>query len=514
MTTPKSDPADRSAKRRSGLLLHVTSLPSPYGIGDLGPSARAFADFLAGSGQSLWQMLPLTPTDAACGHSPYSSASAFAGNHLLVSPEELVTDGLLSPGEAAQAESPAGSRVDYQAVSAAKQALLDKAYARRKTWQLEADYAGFCEFNDWWLEEYAAFAAIKSHFRNTEWGSWPREIRLRERAALDALKARLAAPIEREKFVQFVFSRQWVRLKRYCNGRGVRIIGDLPIYVSYDSADAWSNPGILKLDGEGHPTVVAGVPPDYFSKTGQLWGNPIYRWDVLKETGYHWWCARMGHALSLFDIVRVDHFRGFAGFWEVPATEKTAVNGKWVKAPAADFFRTLTGRYPNLAIIAEDLGLITPDVKQLMRDFAFPGMKVLLFAFGDDGATNPYQPHAYDTNCVVYTGTHDNNTVRGWFDGEAKPAEKKRLMRYLGREVAPDQLPWEMIRLAMMSVAETAVTPLQDILGLGQEARMNVPSVLDGNWSWRCGPGQITQVVSDRLLEITEVYGRGAAARP
>ena len=499
--------------RHSGILLHVTSLPSSYGIGDLGPAAYRFADFLAEAGQSLWQMLPLTPTDGACGHSPYSSASAFAGSRLLVSPELLAEDGLLTDEEARRAEVTAGDRVDYAGVSASKEALLDAAYRRRKSWRFESEYADFCRSNAWWLDDYAAFAAFKASFDSRDWGTWPREIRLRERLAVEALKAGLADRIEREKFIQFVFARQWVALKRYCNGKGIRIIGDLPIYISYDSADAWSNPGIFKLDAEGRPTVVAGVPPDYFSKTGQLWGNPIYRWDVLKSSGYAWWCTRLGHATSLFDIVRIDHFRGFAGFWEVPAAEATAVNGRWSPAPADDFFQTVTRRYPNLAIIAEDLGLITPDVKHVMAKFGFPGMKVLLFAFGDDTSTNPYQPHAYDANSVVYTGTHDNNTVRGWFDGEAKPAEKRRLMRYLGREVPAEELHWELIRLAMMSVASTAVIPMQDVLGLGRQARMNLPSVTDGNWAWRLAPGQVTPEAAGRLLEVTEIYGRGAARR-
>jgi 4-alpha-glucanotransferase len=503
--------AKETRTRQSGILLHVTSLPSSYGIGDLGPAAWRFADFLAETGQSLWQMLPLSPTDPACGYSPYSSASAFAGNRLLVSPELLAEDGLLTAEEARRAEVAPTDRVEYPAVSASKDALLEAAFGRRKSWHLEAEYADFCSSNAWWLDDYAAFAAFKAHFDSRDWGTWPREIRLRERPAVEALKTRLADRIERERFIQFVFARQWARLKHYCNGKGIRIIGDLPIYVSYDSADAWSNPEIFKLDAEGRPTTVAGVPPDYFSKTGQLWGNPIYRWDVLRKSGYAWWCTRLGHALSLFDLVRIDHFRGLVGFWEVPATEKTAVNGRWSPAPADDFFQTVMRRFPNLAIIAEDLGLMTPDVKEVMRKFGFPGMKVLLFAFGDDTSTNPYQPHAYDANGVVYTGTHDNNTVRGWFEGEARPAEKRRLMRYLGREVPVEDLHWELIRLAMMSVAAIAVIPMQDVLGLGQRARMNVPSVLGGNWAWRLAPDQVTPEIAARLREMTEIYGRGTA---
>jgi 4-alpha-glucanotransferase len=429
------DPKPRS----SGILLHITSLPSEYGIGDLGPWAFRFADFLAESKQSLWQTLPLSPTDGACGHSPYSSSSAFAGSRLLLSPDLLVEDGLLSADKIEEFKTPPGERVDYRDVSAKKDRLLDEAYRAMKTWGLQAQYEDFCRTHAGWLDEEAAFAAIKAHFEMVDWGRWPREIRLRRRPALDALKAKLADRIERERLGQFLFFRQWQRLRRYCNGKGIRIIGDLPIYVSYDSADAWSNPDIFKLDAEGRPLVVAGVPPDYFSRTGQLWGNPIYRWDALKQSGYAWWVERIRHALSLFDMIRIDHFRGFVGYWEVPAAEKTAVNGQWVEAPVNDFFETLRRHFPNLALIAEDLGLITPDVKEAMRRFGFPGMKVLLFAFGDNNPMQPYLPHTYDPNCVVYTGTHDNNTARGWFEGEAKPAERRRLIRYLGREVPVEE---------------------------------------------------------------------------
>ena len=497
--------------RGSGILLHITSLPSRFGIGDLGPSAYRFADFLAETKQSLWQILPLGPTDAACGHSPYASASAFAGSSLLTSPELLLDDGLVTREEIESAQIPLLPEADYAQAAAIKDHLLDIGYRRFKEETSKGEYERFREEHSQWLEPYAAFIAIKRHFGGKPWDQWPTGIRLRQREALKSIKRELADEIGREEFVQFQFLRQWAALKRYCGDKGIAIVGDVPIYVSYDSADAWSNPEIFKLDSAGRPTAMAGVPPDFFSKTGQLWGNPLYRWDVLKADGYSWWIARMAHALKLFDIVRIDHFRGFAAYWEVPAGEKTAVNGKWVQAPAVDFLETLSRHFPTLPVVAEDLGVITADVKEVMERFKLPGMKVLLFAFGEADPKHPYLPHNYRPNCMVYTGTHDNNTVRGWFDNEAKPDEKKRLFRYLGCEVPPEQLHWELIRLAMMSVADVVIVPMQDLLGLGEESRMNKPSLTDGNWGWRLLPDQLAAVDCGRLLGMTEIYGRARA---
>jgi 4-alpha-glucanotransferase len=499
------------ARRGSGILLHITSLPSPYGIGDLGPSAYAFADFLLETKQAYWQILPLSPTDPVRGNSPYSCASAFAGNSLVISPDQMIQDGLLTEDEVEPFREAATDQVDYAGAIECKKGLLQAGYHRFRKRGSKTEYQRFCAEHASWLEDFAAFVAIKAHFGGGAWGEWPAEIRQRQKGALASLKSSLSDEIERDKFVQFLFFKQWSSLKEYCNAGGIRIIGDVPIYVSDDSADAWSNPDIFKLDEEKRPIVVAGVPPDYFSKTGQLWGNPLYRWDVLKENRYSWWVERMAHALNLFDIVRIDHFRGFAAYWEVPAGEKTAVNGRWVEAPAADFFETLARRFPRLPIVAEDLGVITPDVREIMRRFEFPGMKVLLFAFGDDNPRNPYLPHNYSKNCVVYTGTHDNNTVRGWFEAEARPEEKKRLLRYLGCEAPAQALHRELIRLAMMSVANTAIFPMQDVLGLGDEARMNRPSVTNGNWGWRLMPEQMTSALRTKLLEMTEVYGRSDA---
>jgi 4-alpha-glucanotransferase len=319
--------------------------------------------------------------------------------------------------------------------------------------------------------------------------------------------------LEREKFLQYLFFKQWFSLKKYCNDKGIRLIGDIPIYVNYDSVDVWTHPDLFKLDKDKKPTFVAGVPPDYFSKTGQLWGNPIYRWDILKKTGYRWWFQRIGHNLLLFDTLRLDHFRGFVGFWEVPSTEGTAINGKWVKAPAVDFFKALLKKFPAHSIIAEDLGVITPDVKEVVNRFGFPGMRILQFAFGEDLPTHPYLPHNYLPNTIVYTGTHDNNTTRGWFDNEATPEDKKRLYRYLGREISPEECPKELHRLAMVSVANTVIVPVQDLLGLGEEAKMNRPSVAHGNWEWRLLPDQLDSSSTERLREMTTIYGRASEDR-
>jgi 4-alpha-glucanotransferase len=499
------------AKRGSGILLHLTSLASPYGIGDFGPAAYEFADFLAEAKQRFWQLLPLGPTDPVTGNSPYSSASAFAGNSLLVSPDLMMRDGLLSKQDLEPVE--ASRRIDFPAVMAYRERCFRKAFSRFSGSAAGADYERFCGEHSDWLDDYATFTALKLRFERRAWSEWPREVRLRHKQALDDLKANLAEEIKLVKFVQYLFFRQWTALRNYCNEKSISLIGDIPIYVSDDSADAWSHPEIFKVDEERRPTVVAGVPPDYFSKTGQLWGNPLYRWDALKSQGYKWWIDRVSHALALYDIVRIDHFRGFLAYWEVPAGEKTAVNGRWAKAPGEDFFEALNRCFPNLPIVAEDLGVITPDVKALMKRFGLPGMRVLLFAFGDGSPRNPYLPHNYIEACVAYTGTHDNNTTRGWFEAEARPQERQNLTRYLGHPVTAETVAWELIRLAMMSVAATTIFPMQDVLGLGDEARMNRPSTADGNWNWRLLPGDLDAGLRERLATATETYGR-APAKP
>jgi 4-alpha-glucanotransferase len=497
------------SKRGSGVLLHITSLPSPYGVGDLGPWAYRFADFLAGTRQAYWQVLPLSPTAPIYGNSPYSSVSTFACNTLLISPDILVGDGLLSREEVDSRPPFPDDRCDYEGVIPYKEYLLDRAFDSFVKSGKDGDgFRHFCDDQASWLDTYALFVCIKKRMGGRSWGDWPWELRDRLPDSLEAVRREATTDIEREKFRQYLFFRQWQALKRYCNERGIQIIGDIPIYVSYDSADAWTDAGTFKLDGEKRPVAVAGVPPDYFSATGQLWGNPVYNWDALRQTGYAWWIERVRHTLALFDIVRVDHFRGLVAFWEVPAREKNAVNGQWVAVPVRDFFNQLFRRFFSLPIIAEDLGLITPDVREMIRELGFPGMKILLFAFGEDDPMHIYLPHTYERNYVVYTGTHDNNTTRGWFQHEARPEEKERLFRYIGREVRPDEVNWELIRLAMMSVARMAVFPMQDILGLGREAQMNRPSVAHGNWEWRLRPGELTEYVAGRLRSLTVAYGR------
>jgi len=495
-------------ERKSGILLHITSLPSSYGIGDMGPEAYRFVDFLAETRQSLWQILPLTPTDLVYGNSPYGSISVLAGNPLLISPELLGRDGFLKREDTSSLPGFPADKVDYEGVSNYKENLLNLAYERFKKMENNREYEEFCTENSYWLEDYVLFVAFKAYFHRQVWSEWPTKIRDRQKEDMQFLKKDLHDEIEREKFIQYVFARQWLSLKRYCNERGIKIIGDIPIYVSYDSVDLWSNTEIFKLDNEKRPYVVAGVPPDYFSETGQLWGNPVYKWEALKKRGYDWWIQRIEHNLKLFNLVRIDHFRGFVAYWEVPATEKTAVNGKWIKAPAVDFFCKLTEKFPCLPIIAEDLGVITPDVREVMHRYGFAGMKVLLFAFGEGLSKSPYIPHNVVKNCIFYTGTHDNNTIKGWFEKEAKFDDKKRLFSYIGRKAPVEELHWELIRLTMMSVADTVIFPMQDILGLGEEARMNRPATSKGNWEWRLLPDEITPTLKRKLMEITEIYGR------
>jgi len=495
-------------KRGSGIFLHLTSLPSSFGIGDLGPWAYTFVDFLAEAKQVYWQILPLNPTEPAFGNSPYHSSSAFACNPLLLSPELMIREGLLAEEDVVADKRLRSKRVDYNSVVALKRKLFQTAFQRFKQRKDKSDYEKFCAENTSWLDDFALFLALKEHFQKQVWSDWPPAVRDRREKALLPLKKALQEDMEREKFLQYMFIKQWNALRSYCQEKGIQVIGDIPVYVNYDSVDLWTHPELFKLDQKKRPYAVAGVPPDYFSATGQLWGNPLYRWDILKESGYDWWVQRVSHNLRLFDIVRIDHFRGFVGYWEIPAAEKNAVNGEWKEAPAEDFFSILKDKNPHLPLIAEDLGIITPDVREVMEHFAFPGMKVLLFAFGEDDPMHPYLPHTYEENCVVYTGTHDNNTVRGWFEREAKPVEKKRVFRYIGRKVKKREIHWEFIRLAMQSVAKTAIIPMQDVLGLRERDRMNLPATRKGNWEWRLLPSQMKSQLAKKISDMTETYGR------
>jgi len=496
--------------RSSGILLHPTSLPGAYGLGDLGPQANRFADWLHEAGQGIWQVLPLGPT--GYGDSPYQCFSAFAGNPLLISPDLLLEQGHLTPGDLANKPVFPADYVDYGPVIEYKTTLLRKAFANFQGLDNEQDrraFATFCASKGAWLEDYALFMALKDHHQGAVWTTWDKNIAGRQPEAMAHWKSALASEIERYKYLQFQFYQQWAALRRYVQQYKMRIVGDIPIFVAHDSADVWARPELYYLDSDGNPTVVAGVPPDYFSETGQLWGNPLYRWERMAQTGYSWWIERFRATFELVDMVRVDHFRGFEGYWEVPATEKTAVRGRWVKGPGPDLFRAVERALGKLPIIAEDLGVITPEVEALRDQFEFPGMRILQFAFASD-AQDPFLPHNYIPNCVVYTGTHDNDTTLGWFD-TCTPEERQAALAYFGTD--GQDIGWDMIRWLFASVADTAIVPLQDMLSLGTEARMNYPSRLGGNWSWRFSFDALTPALTSRLRQITEIYGRCLPAK-
>ena len=488
--------------RKSGILLHPTSLPGPGGIGSLGEGARCFVDFLHRAGQSLWQVLPLGPT--AYGNSPYSAYSAFAGNPLLVDLAALAAEGDLDPSDLA--DDLPQEWVDYPAVEQHKLGLLRRAataFLAGASQERKEEFWHFCDTTGW-LHDFALFMALKEHFRGLDWSRWPADIARREPAAMEEFSGRLGDAIGVQKYLQWQFFRQWHRLRVYASGRGVAIIGDMPIFVAYDSVDVWANRHLFHLDDKGKPTVVAGVPPDYFSKTGQLWGNPHYDWERMAMDGYAWWVARLRNDLDLYDVVRIDHFRGFEACWQVPAGAKTAVNGRWAKGPGEAIFHAMRAAIGSLPLIAEDLGVITPEVEELRDQFKLPGMKILQFAF-DSGPDNPYLPHNFTPDCVVYTGTHDNDTTVGWLAG-LSAKEKKRIHVYLGSD-GHDPV-WELIRCALASVAEFAVIPMQDLLELPGEARMNLPGSPHGNWEWRCPRGAILDGIGARLRELTEMFGR------
>jgi 4-alpha-glucanotransferase len=492
--------------RCSGIWLPLFSLPSRFGIGDLGPEAYRFVDFLRESGQRVWQLLPLGPTTARADHSPYHATSTFAFNLLLISPELLVEDGLLGKKEIAKAPRLAEACIDYPAVVRGKRAFLAAACRRFRRMPAVEGYSQFCHDQAGWLDDYAQFAAFKTHFRGAAWHRWPAAIRHRRPAATKALAGHLGDRMERIKIVQYLFHRQWIRLRAYCRANGVELFGDLPIYMLHDSADVWSRPNLFKLAGDSRPVAVSGVPPDYFSATGQLWGHPVFNWPFHRRTRYDWWVRRLAHHLELFDLLRIDHFRGLVAYWEVPAGRKTAVGGRWVAAPGEDLFAELRQRLPRLPLIAEDLGLITADVRHLMQRHGFTGMRVLQFGFDGDPASNENAMIHVPENCVVYTGTHDNNTARGWFETEATAVEKKRLAAVVGGAAAG--VAWQLIRLAMLSRARLAVVSVQDLLALEARARINTPGRMEGNWRWRMTRGQFAALPRQRLRDLTEASGR------
>ncbi|MBC8447519.1 MAG: 4-alpha-glucanotransferase [Chloroflexi bacterium] len=494
--------------RSGGVLLHPTSLPGRYGIGDLGDAAYDFVDFLVQSKQSLWQVLPLGPT--GYGDSPYQSFSAFAGNPLLISPDRLVREGFLPAAAVQDVPDFPAQRVDYGPVIAYKNGLLRSAYAHFQahgTAEQREACARFCAEQAAWLDDFALFMALKTyhmHQHGGVWNTWPRDIALREATAMARWSQQLADQVTLHKFQQFLFFQQWLELKRYANERSIRIIGDVPIFVAFDSADVWAHQELFYLKEDGGPAVVAGVPPDYFSETGQRWGNPLYRWERMALDGYAWWAARMRMLLTQVDIVRLDHFRGFEGYWEIPAEEPTAVVGRWVKGPGVPFFRAMEEALGQLPIIAEDLGVITPEVEEMRDRFGFPGMKILQFAFGGERNSN-FLPHNFAPNSVVYTGTHDNDTTTGWYNSTTEE-ERDHLRRYLARDAR--DVAWDLIRLAYASVADMAIAPMPDLMRLGTKARMNYPSRPSGNWQWRYTPDMLTGDIADHLAEISELYGR------
>ncbi len=505
-----------SFPRSSGVLLHPTSLPGRFGVGDLGDEAHRFVDFLAASGQSLWQVLPLGPT--GYGDSPYQCFSAFAGNTLLVSPERLVSEGLLGPEDLARAPIFSEEQVDFGGAIEFKNALLRKAFERFKQTAdrgLHAYFERFSHQASGWLDDYALYRALKDAQGGLAWNEWEPELARRDPRALAAARERLRDAVAAQKFYQFLFFRQWAALKTYAHEHGIKLVGDIPIFVARDSADVWMNPDQFKLDEAGNPLVVAGVPPDYFSATGQLWGNPIYNWDRMLADGFRWWIERVRATLDIFDIVRVDHFRGFAASWEIPGGDKTAERGRWVEVPGRELFTAIRNALGDLPIIAEDLGVITPDVEALRDDFGLPGMRILQFAFGGD-TKNQDLPHNYVQNSVVYTGTHDNDTTVGWFTSVAGAGstrdeaqierERKFCLEYLDSDAR--EIHWDFIRTVLASVADTAVVPLQDLLGLGAKARMNLPNSTTGNWAWRYKAGALTPEIGERLKKLTELYGR------
>ena len=560
-------------KRASGVLLHITSLPSEFGIGDLGSAAFNFAEFLKKAGQQYWQILPLNPTGASKNFSPYACYSAFAGNPLLISPVLLCEDGLIKKADLAEIQAttaiakeikkpgqviedfdlrgkhanyndvcnkqvhhvvlddkqPKYMDVDYKYVdsigvnykraSAVKNKIFNYAYNNfRKTGRRSRDdFDDFCIENDEkWLDDFACFVAFKKYFKRrlnmASWSMWPKPIRDRNASDVKELKKIVYKEVELQKFLQFLFFKQWSNLKRYANANGINIFGDIPIYVDYESSDVWSFPSIFKLDNEKMPEFIAGVPPDYYSKTGQLWKNPVYNWKVLKKNGFSWWVERLEFNFNIFDLVRLDHFRGFIAYWEVPAKEKEATNGRWVNAYPEEFFDVLSRMPKRLAIVAENLGTITPEVDEVMKKFGFPGLRVLQFAFGRDFPFSSNLPYNYIKNTVACTGTHDNNTLRGWLENEVRPFEIKNLLKYLGEDVLPgmgfEGIINKLIMLLMASAANLVIMPLQDILGLGKKTRMNRPATSRGNWKWQMSSDMISERAAEKLLTITRNFKR------
>jgi 4-alpha-glucanotransferase len=488
--------------RSSGILLHITSLPSRSGVGDLGPDAIAFVDFLAKAGQSVWQVLPLGPP--ALGNSPYSCYSAFAGSPLLISLEQMVQDGWLKLSELSTVSDGSSPAVDFAAVAADKHQQFQTAFTySRELLRGNRQFAGYCREQSWWLDDFARFDAMMRHFDDPDWTHWPTGLVQRDQGELKKWDALLADQIQFAKFLQFVFAAQWDHVKRYANQRGIRIFGDMPIFVAHESADVWANQSLFCLDELGRRTLVAGVPPDYFSATGQLWGNPLYRWDVLESTDYAWWTARFGAALRQFDILRVDHFRGFESYWEIPASAVSALSGQWREGPKAKPFEAARRALGELPIVAEDLGMITEAVHQLRDQLGFPAMRVLQFGFDDENDVF-HRPDHYPQHSVAYTGTHDNDTIMGWYQKRLlsrDPETADPLRAFLSGD---QDIHLQLIQAVLNSASDTAVVPMQDVLGLGNEARMNLPGEAKGNWAWRVDPRALTDQLASQLNAMTK----------
>lgn len=503
--------------RESGILLHITSLPGPYGVGEMGPQARFFVDRLVEMKQSLWQVLPLGPT--SFGDSPYQSPSTFAGNHLLLSFEDLHAEGLLSDAALMEFGEEARGRIDFGEIIPRRMKVLHsvcRSFHRLASAEMVRDFEAFCQREAYWLEEYALFMAIKNSLGGIPWVQWPQALAMRDPEALEARRSELRMEIEDSRILQFLFDQQWRALRAYAAERGIRIVGDIPIFVAHDSSDVWAQSHLFYLEPDGSLSVEAGVPPDYFSATGQLWGNPLYNWAAHRAEAYRWWISRMRKVLEWVDLVRIDHFRGFEAYWEVPGGAETAINGRWAPGPCDELFDYMKNALGELPIIAEDLGIITDEVEALRDRLGFPGMRVLHFAFGNDAKAEDYKPHNIPPNCVVYTGTHDNDTTVGWFTANAG-GESTRSQEEIDRErqtvldyVHTDgsEIQWDLIALALKSKANTAIFPLQDVLGLGSEARMNVPGVQGGNWSWRYRPEDLSPAILSRMRATTAAFGR------
>lgn len=494
-----------SSERASGILLHPTSLPGKYGIGTLGMEARKFVDFLVTAKQKYWQILPLGPT--GYGDSPYQCFSSKAGNPLLIDMDHLVELGLLHADDLPVSGAWGTGKVDFGKVIDGKYPLLKKAeqnFINLHDHSLKNEFIQFKQLNTSWLDDYALFMALKEKFDNKPWSEWPQEYKMRNTDAIASAKHEFNAAIEFHKFIQCVFFNEWMSLKKYANENGIEIIGDIPIYVAMDSSDAWTNTHLFQFDVNKNPIAVGGVPPDYFSETGQLWGNPLFNWEAMATDGFAWWIDRIQTSLFMFDKVRIDHFRGFAAYWSVPFGESTAINGKWINAPGQHLFESIRYRLGDVPIIAEDLGVITPDVEALRDGFNLPGMKILQFAF-DSAEANDFLPHNYIKNCVVYTGTHDNETVRGWFLN-AKPEDKKFALEYINGTVKA--IHWDMIRAAWSSVADTAIAPMQDFVAAGESGRMNLPGTTKDNWQWRMKNSDLKDALAKKIAAITTLYSR------